>query len=65
MGSTPAPSSTGYSSATYSIPVGGLFGPVSPTVLTLYSTSGSTQTIGLSGTEFGGIFPAIARLFPS
>jgi PE family len=64
-GSLPLDSSqTGYSSLAYSVPVGGLFGPLEPPQVTLYSTSGAPDSFLLSGTEFGGIFPGIASLFP-
>jgi hypothetical protein len=64
-GSVPVPSNTGYSSAVYAVPIGGLFSPLSSVVVTLYSTTGTPTTFALSGTEFGGPFYGIASLFPS
>lgn len=59
-GTAALPSDTGYSSVLYQIPLGGLFAPTSPVVLTLYTADGTPTTFALSGTELGGFFAGLA-----
>lgn len=58
---------TGYTAFDYNFPVGGLFSPVSPAIVTLHGTGGTSTIIPLDGTQFGGPFAGlgseITRLF--
>jgi len=60
--STPVPSGTGYASADLTIPADGLLSPLQPATLTLYSTNGTETSFPLSGTELGGLLPAIGSV---
>jgi PE family len=57
--SLPAPSGTGYSSASLTLPVGGLFAPVQPATFSATSTSGGTTSFPLGGPQFGGLIRAL------
>jgi hypothetical protein len=58
-GTVAIPPYTGYAGIGYDIPVGGLFSPVKPVILTMFGSDGSTTTFPLTGTQFGGIFAGI------
>lgn len=59
------PSNSGYTSVHYHIPFGGLLASARPVVLTLFATDGTPTTFALSGTELGGLIPAIeAQISP-
>ena len=60
--SSPVPSGTGYASADLTIPADGLLSPLQPATLTLYSTNGTETSFPLSGTELGGLLPAIGSV---
>jgi hypothetical protein len=60
--STPVPTGTGYASADLTIPADGLLSPLQPATLTLYSTNGTVTSLPLSGTQFGGLLPAIGSV---
>jgi PE family len=57
--SLPAPSGSGYSSASLTLPVGGLFAPVQPATFSATSTSGGTTSFPLGGPQFGGLIRAL------
>ncbi|OBG24331.1 PE family protein [Mycobacterium sp. 852002-51057_SCH5723018] len=57
--SFPVPSDTGYTTAEFSVPLGGLMAPPQPVITTLTSTDGTLTSFPLSGTEFGGLIPAL------
>jgi hypothetical protein len=59
-GSMTLPSYSGYAGVDYRLPVGGLFAPLQPVTLTLHGSDGTVTALPLSGTQFGGLFPAIA-----
>jgi len=60
--SSPVPSGTGYASADLTIPADGLLSPPQPATLTLHSTNGTVTSFPLSGTQFGGLLPAIGSV---
>src|SRR5271156_4708106 len=60
--SSPVPSGTGYASADLTIPADGLLSPPQPATLTLHSTNGTVTSFPLSGTELGGLLPAIGSV---
>jgi hypothetical protein len=63
-GSEAVPSETGYTSAYYVIPVDGLLAPLQPVTFGLVDEyGGSVNQFPLTGTEFGGLLPAIGGLF--
>jgi hypothetical protein len=62
-GTVSLPANTGYASAVYQIPFGGLFSPTTPVVLTLYTADGTPTTFALSGTQLGGFFAGLAAEF--
>jgi PE family len=62
--SFPLPSDTGYTTAEFSLPVGGLLAPPQPVTTTLTSTDGTLTSFPLSGTEFGGLIPTLAAEIP-
>jgi hypothetical protein len=64
-GGVGVPAATGYTGMDYRIPVGGLFSPVSPVVLTLHGSDGTTTVLPLRGTQFGGIFGGIGSAITS
>jgi hypothetical protein len=64
-GSEAVPPETGYTTAYYSIPVGGLLAPVQPDTFGLVGEDGVANQFPLMGTEFGGLLPAIGGLFTS
>ncbi|OBI91784.1 PE family protein [Mycobacterium sp. 1245805.9] len=55
----PAPSGSGYSTGSLTIPFGGLLAPVQPATFTLISSDGTVTSFPLSGTEFGGLLAGI------
>ena len=57
--SVAVPSGTQYTSADITVPVGGLLAPPQPVTLTLFASDGTATSFPLSGTEFGGLIPAI------
>lgn len=61
--SIPGPSNLGYESVGISVPVGGLLAPLQPVTVTLTPTSGMPTAIQLSGTQFGGLLPALLNGF--
>jgi hypothetical protein len=61
-GSEAVPSETGYTTAFYSIPLDGLLAPVQPVTFGLIGEDGVANQFPLTGTEFGGLLPAIGGL---
>ncbi|BBX96227.1 PE family protein [Mycobacterium lacus] len=55
----PAPAGLGYRSFGFNVPVGGLLTPLQPVTVTATPTSGTPTVIALSGTQFGGLVPAL------
>ncbi len=64
-GSEALPSESGYKSFHYSIPVDGLLAPLQPVTIGLIGDDGVATQFPLTGTEFGGLLPAIASLLTS
>jgi hypothetical protein len=62
--SFPVPSDTGYTTAQFYLPLGGLMAPPQPVTITLTSTDGTLTSFPLSGTEFGGLIPALMAEIP-
>lgn len=62
--SYPVPSDTGYTTAQLSVPLSGLMAPPQPATMTLTSTDGTQTSFPLSGTEFGGLIPALIAEIP-
>jgi hypothetical protein len=60
--SFPAPMGSGYDSFAFSVPVGGLFTPLQPFTVGLTPTGGTPTSIALSGTQVGGLVPALLGL---
>jgi PE family len=54
-----APSGSGYSTGSVSIPFGGLLSPLEPVTFSLTSTDGTVTSFPLSGAEFGGLLAGI------
>ncbi|ORW85249.1 hypothetical protein AWB92_27560 [Mycobacterium sp. IEC1808] len=54
-----APSGSGYSTGSVTIPFGGLLAPLQPVTFSLTSTDGTVTSFPLSGTEFGGLLAGI------
>jgi hypothetical protein len=54
-----APSGSGYSTGSVSIPFGGLLSPLEPVTFSLTSTDGTVTSFPLSGAEFGGLAAGI------
>jgi hypothetical protein len=55
----PAPSGSGYSSTSVTLPVGGLFAPQQSATFTATSGSGGTTSFPLNGPQFGGLIRAL------
>jgi PE family len=55
----PPPQGSGYTSASVTIPVGGLFAPVQPATFTATSSTGGTTSFPLGGPGFGGLIRAL------
>jgi hypothetical protein len=60
--SFPAPVGSGYDSFGFSVPVGGLFTSPQPFTVGLTPTGGTPTSIALSGTQVGGLVPALLGL---
>jgi PE family len=54
-----APSGSGYSAGSVSIPFGGLLSPLEPVTFSLTATDGTVTSFPLSGAEFGGLLAGI------
>jgi hypothetical protein len=64
-GTVAIPPYSGYAAIGYDVPVGGLFSPVKPVILTMFGSDGSATTFPLTGTQFGGIFAGIGDAITS